>query len=56
MNSIQNIFNQKENNLLSIFFTAGFPKLEDTTKIIAELSNNGVDFIEVGLPYSDPVS
>lgn len=56
MNSIQHIFNQKENNLLSIFFTAGFPKLEDTTKIIAELSNNGVDFIEVGLPYSDPLA
>ncbi|WP_428740806.1 tryptophan synthase subunit alpha [Tenacibaculum sp.] len=56
MNSIQNIFNQKENNLLSIFFTAGFPKLEDTTKVIAELSNSGVDFIEVGLPYSDPLA
>ncbi|WP_369049264.1 tryptophan synthase subunit alpha [Tenacibaculum sp. UWU-22] len=56
MNSIQNIFNQKENNLLSIFFTAGFPKLTDTTKIITELSNSGVDFIEVGLPYSDPLA
>ncbi|AZJ36733.1 tryptophan synthase subunit alpha [Tenacibaculum singaporense] len=56
MNSIQHIFKQKENNLLSIFFTAGFPKLEDTTKVIAELSSNGVDFIEVGLPYSDPLA
>lgn len=56
MNSIQHIFNKKENNLLSIFFTAGFPKLEDTTKVIAELSNSGVDFIEVGLPYSDPLA
>ncbi|MGG6231079.1 tryptophan synthase subunit alpha [Tenacibaculum sp. SDUM215027] len=56
MNSIQNIFNKKENDLLSIFFTAGFPKLEDTTKVIAELSNSGVDFIEVGLPYSDPLA
>ncbi|WGH75290.1 tryptophan synthase subunit alpha [Tenacibaculum tangerinum] len=56
MNSIQQIFNQKENDLLSIFFTAGFPKLNDTTKVIAELSNSGVDFIEVGLPYSDPLA
>ncbi|UTD16363.1 tryptophan synthase subunit alpha [Tenacibaculum mesophilum] len=56
MNSIQHIFNKKENNLLSIFFTAGFPKLEDTTKVIAKLSNSGVDFIEVGLPYSDPLA
>ena len=56
MNSIQDIFNQKENDLLSIFFTAGFPKLDDTTKIITELSNSGVNFIEVGLPYSDPLA
>lgn len=56
MNSIQDIFNQKENDLLSIFFTAGFPKLDDTTKIIEELGKSGVDFIEVGLPYSDPLA
>ena len=56
MNSIQNIFQQKENNLLSIFFTAGFPKLEDTATIIEKLATNGVDFIEVGLPYSDPLA
>ncbi|RLK06815.1 tryptophan synthase subunit alpha [Tenacibaculum discolor] len=56
MNSIQDIFNQKENDLLSIFFTAGFPKLDDTTKIIEELGKNSVDFIEVGLPYSDPLA
>lgn len=56
MNSIQDIFNQKENDLLSIFFTAGFPKLDDTTKIITELSNSRVNFIEVGLPYSDPLA
>jgi tryptophan synthase alpha chain len=56
MNSIQHIFNKKEHNLLSIFFTAGFPKLEDTAKVIGELSNSGVDFIEVGLPYSDPLA
>ncbi|XRE43907.1 Tryptophan synthase alpha chain [Tenacibaculum discolor] len=56
MNSIQHIFNQKENDLLSIFFTAGFPKLDDTTKIIEELGKSSVDFIEVGLPYSDPLA
>lgn len=56
MNSIQKIFQEKNQNLLSIFFTAGFPKLEDTSKIISELSESGVDFIEVGLPYSDPLA
>ena len=56
MNSIKNIFQKKSQNLLSIFFTAGFPKLHDTTTIIEELSSSGVDFIEVGLPYSDPLA
>ena len=56
MNSIQHIFKQKENNLLSIFFTAGFPNLNDTATIISELGKAGVDFIEVGLPYSDPLA
>ena len=56
MNSIQNIFQQKDKNILSIYFTSGFPKLDDTTKVIGELEKNGVDFIEVGLPYSDPLA
>lgn len=56
MNSIQKIFQNKEKDVLSIYFTSGFPELNDTTKVIAELSNSGVDFIEVGLPYSDPLA
>mgnify|MGYP001327151617 CR=1 FL=1 len=55
MKLLKNIFQEKE-NVLSIFFTAGFPNLDDTTTIISELSNAGVDFIEVGLPYSDPLA
>ncbi|MBT8244221.1 tryptophan synthase subunit alpha [Winogradskyella sp.] len=56
MNSIQELFKQKDKNLLSIYFTCGYPKLQDTTKVIAALQNSGVDFIEVGLPYSDPLA
>jgi len=56
MNKLQTVFNNKSKNLLSIFFTAGFPELKDTTKIITALSNSNVDFIEVGLPYSDPLA
>ncbi len=56
MNSIQQIFQKNDKNLLSIFFTAGFPKLDATQNIIKELGENGVDFIEVGLPYSDPLA
>ncbi len=56
MNSIQNIFQNKDQNILSIYFTSGFPALDDTTKVIQGLSSSGVDFIEVGLPYSDPLA
>tara|TARA_R110002073_G_scaffold89852_8_gene212579 strand:+ start:8477 stop:9250 length:774 start_codon:yes stop_codon:yes gene_type:complete len=56
MNSIAQLLDKKSSNVLSIYFTSGFPKLDDTTKVIQELSNAGVDFIEVGLPYSDPLA
>jgi len=56
MNSIQELFKIKDKNLLSIYFTCGYPKLDDTSKVIAALENNNVDFIEVGLPYSDPLA
>ncbi|WP_397447498.1 tryptophan synthase subunit alpha [Polaribacter sp. R77954] len=56
MNSIQKLFQQKDKNLLSIYFTCGYPELDDTIKVIQELEKSGVDFIEVGLPYSDPLA
>ena len=56
MNSLEKLFNTKNKNLLSIYFSCGFPKLDDTSKVIQSLENAGVDFIEVGLPYSDPLA
>ena len=56
MNSIQELFQKKDKNYLSIYFTCGCPKLDDTTKVILALEKSGVDFIEVGLPYSDPLA
>jgi len=56
MNSIQELFQKKDQNLLSIYFTCGYPALEDTASVIQELSKSNVDFIEVGLPYSDPLA
>ncbi|WP_299396963.1 tryptophan synthase subunit alpha [uncultured Gelidibacter sp.] len=47
---------QEDNKLLSIYFTAGYPKLNDTAKIIENLEKNGVDMIEIGLPFSDPLA
>ena len=56
MSLIYNVLKDKPVNNLSIYFTAGFPSLDDTAKVIQELSNATVDFIEVGLPYSDPLA
>ena len=47
---------QEEHKLLSIYFTAGFPEIDDTEKIITDLQKSGVDFIEIGLPFSDPLA
>ena len=54
--SIQELFQKKDKNHLSIYFTCGYPILDDTTKVISALEKSGVDFIEVGLPYSDPLA
>jgi len=47
---------KEDKKLLSIYFTAGYPSLNDTVKIIEDLENNGVDMIEIGLPFSDPLA
>jgi len=47
---------QEDKKLLSIYFTAGYPSLNDTTQIMAELEKSGVDMIEIGLPFSDPLA
>jgi tryptophan synthase alpha chain len=55
-NRIKHLFGQKPQGLLSVYFTAGYPNLEDTVPIILELEKNGVDLIEVGMPFSDPLA
>ena len=56
MNRIEKLFKVKNRNILSIYFTAGFPELNDTVRIINQLQNSGVDLIEIGIPFSDPLS
>lgn len=54
-----NRINQKlseDQKLLSIYFTAGYPQLNDTVSIIQELEKSSVDMIEIGLPFSDPLA
>ena len=56
MNRINKLFETKKQNILSVYFTAGFPNLNDTKEIIQELEKNGVDLIEIGIPFSDPTA
>ena len=55
MNRIQ-VKLQEDKKLLSIYFTAGYPKLNDTVRTIENLESNGVDMVEIGLPFSDPLA
>jgi tryptophan synthase alpha chain len=56
MNRIKQLFEKKQKDILSIYFTAGFPKLNDTCDVIRELEANGIDLIEIGIPFSDPMA
>jgi len=55
-NRINKLFQEKKGQVLSVYFTAGYPNLEDTVPVIQELVRNGVDLIEIGMPFSDPVA
>ena len=56
MNRINYLFKNKKENILSVYFTAGFPTLEDTIPTLKCLQSNGVDLVEIGVPFSDPLA
>lgn len=56
MNRLQQLFKNKKKDILSIYYTAGYPNLNDTLKIAMALEKAGADFMEIGFPYSDPVA
>lgn len=56
MKRIKDLFIHKPNNILSVYFTAGYPQLNDTRTIIAELVKSGADMLEIGMPFSDPLA
>ncbi|MGN6397988.1 MAG: tryptophan synthase subunit alpha [Mucilaginibacter sp.] len=56
MNRLNQLFSRKKNNLLSIYYTAGYPELNTTLDIAEALEKAGADFLEIGFPYSDPVA
>jgi tryptophan synthase alpha chain len=56
MNRIKQLFERKQHNILSVYFTAGYPKLDDTLTVIQELEKNDIDLVEIGIPFSDPMA
>jgi len=56
MNRIDQLLQSKKQNILSVYFTAGYPNINDTENIIIELEKAGADLIEIGMPFSDPIA
>ena len=55
MNRINKVLKEKK-DILSIYFTAGYPNIDDTVEIIKQLDRSKIDMIEIGLPFSDPLA
>lgn len=56
MNRIHQLFSNKKQDILSIYFCAGTPRLEQTAEVIRTLAQKGTDMIEIGIPFSDPMA
>lgn len=56
MNRIDRLFAAKNKDILSVYFTGGYPQADSTAEIIRALAARGVDMIEVGVPFSDPMA
>lgn len=56
MNRINHLFSTKQKDILSIYFCAGFPTLEGTVDTIKTLEKKGIQMIEIGIPFSDPMA
>ncbi len=55
MNRLDSTF-QERNNILNVYITAGYPRLNDTVEVVKELAANGADMVELGMPFSDPLA
>ena len=56
MNRINELFSRKHHDILSLYFCAGSPTLEGTATVIKTLEQKGIDMIEIGIPFSDPMA
>ena len=55
-NRINTLFAEKTAPILSVYCTAGFPRLHDTVPVLEALQASGVDIVEIGMPFSDPIA
>jgi tryptophan synthase alpha chain len=56
MNRLEKLFTEKTKNILNVYCTAGFPRLNSTLEVMEALQKSGADIIELGIPYSDPIA
>ncbi len=56
MNRINKLFAGDKQDILSIYFCAGTPKLDATLEVVKTLEDNGVSMVEIGIPFSDPMA
>lgn len=56
MNRINQLFSTRQKDILSIYFCAGFPTLDGTVNTIKALEKKGINMIEIGIPFSDPMA
>jgi len=56
MGRLQKVFDQKKEGVLNVYYTAGYPVLDSTVSLMKTLQDEGVDIIELGMPYSDPLA
>lgn len=56
MNRIDELFERKNSGVLNIYCTAGYPETDSTLPVMRALQEAGVDMIELGMPYSDPLA
>jgi tryptophan synthase alpha chain len=56
MNRLTELFRNKQENILNVYFTAGYPQLDDTMKVLEQLELSGADIVEIGIPFSDPIA
>jgi tryptophan synthase alpha chain len=56
MNRIEKLFSEKNKNILNVYCTAGYPKLDSTLEVLNALQQYGADMVEIGIPYSDPLA